>query len=135
MLTLPVLPQSIAEDELLEALQFIHGQRTQGQNVLVHCAQGKSRSSTIVLAYLMALDAQLSPAAALAQVQEKRSVCTPHPRAHAACHQRRFCCAAHTPRPTTHRRMAQPNAGFMAALTALHARGWFAEAKANLLPC
>ncbi|CAG9313684.1 unnamed protein product [Blepharisma stoltei] len=38
---------------LPSALQFIHQHLSAGENVLVHCAAGISRSSSIVIAYLM----------------------------------------------------------------------------------
>jgi dual specificity phosphatase 12 len=44
----------------------------------VHCAMGKSRSATLVCAYLIWKDG-LSPAAALEQVCEGRPVCDPNP--------------------------------------------------------
>jgi len=36
-----------------ESFDFIHEHRSQGKNILVHCAAGVSRSSTIVIGYLM----------------------------------------------------------------------------------
>lgn len=38
---------------LEEACAFIEQHRSQGQNVLVHCFEGKSRSATVVIAYLI----------------------------------------------------------------------------------
>lgn len=64
--------QALDSAELLEALAYIHGHRQQGRSVLVHCAQGKSRSSTIVLAYLLCLNVDLDVASALAAIQAKR---------------------------------------------------------------
>mmetsp|Transcript_3039 Transcript_3039/g.5650 ORF Transcript_3039/g.5650 Transcript_3039/m.5650 type:complete len:231 (-) Transcript_3039:224-916(-) len=43
-------------DQLVEAAVFIHQGLKQGESVLVHCAQGKSRSTTATLAYLMAFE-------------------------------------------------------------------------------
>ncbi|CAG9329035.1 unnamed protein product [Blepharisma stoltei] len=39
---------------LPEALKFISSSLLSGQKVLVHCAAGRSRSATIVIAYIMA---------------------------------------------------------------------------------
>lgn len=41
-------------DTLTEAVLFIEDARKRGGNVVVHCAQGKSRSTTVVVAYMMA---------------------------------------------------------------------------------
>jgi atypical dual specificity phosphatase len=48
-----------------------------GQNCLVHCAWGVSRSTSIVLAYLMA-HRNLTLDASLALAKEKRPVCRPN---------------------------------------------------------
>ena len=53
---------------LLGACRFIHEARRAGDGVLVHCAQGKSRSATVVTAYVAALHA-LPVTEALARVQ------------------------------------------------------------------
>jgi len=39
---------------LKELHDYIHGKRTQGINVLVHCEAGVSRSATVVISYVMA---------------------------------------------------------------------------------
>ena len=39
---------------LEEALRFVHEAVLRDENVLIHCAQGKSRSGTVMIAYLMA---------------------------------------------------------------------------------
>ncbi len=41
--------------QLQDAVKFIHRHRSNGVNVVCHCAQGKSRSGAVVVAYLMAL--------------------------------------------------------------------------------
>ncbi|KAJ4316665.1 hypothetical protein N0V94_005346 [Neodidymelliopsis sp. IMI 364377] len=56
-----------------------HGvDRGDGGGVFVHCAMGKSRSATLVVAYLM-WKYHLTPAAALDQLCEGRPVCDPNP--------------------------------------------------------
>jgi protein-tyrosine phosphatase len=40
--------------DLVRCVEFIHSGISSGGNVLVHCAQGKSRSATAVIAYVMA---------------------------------------------------------------------------------
>ncbi|XP_046849214.1 dual specificity protein phosphatase 1B-like [Xenia sp. Carnegie-2017] len=68
---------SIPVTDVMEAISFIHNGLTKG-NVLVHCAQGKSRSSTVVIAYVMA-SKKLSLNDALKLVQEKRKMAQPNP--------------------------------------------------------
>ncbi|KAK4505678.1 hypothetical protein PRZ48_003643 [Zasmidium cellare] len=57
---------------------FIESALSNGGAVFVHCAMGKSRSATIVIAYLM-YKYHISPTAALAQLNEGRPVCEPNP--------------------------------------------------------
>jgi len=64
-------------DSLREAVMFIENGRAQG-NVAVHCAQGKSRSTTIVVAYLMA-KLKLGADGALKVVKSKRPEAEPNP--------------------------------------------------------
>ena len=64
-------------DTVIHAVEWIHHNRINGDNVLVNCAQGKSRSTTIVICYLMALQ-KLSPNDALAFVKSKRSLAEPN---------------------------------------------------------
>lgn len=45
----------IIKQILPECLKFIHNSRTNRQNVLVHCVAGKSRSATVIIAYLMTI--------------------------------------------------------------------------------
>eukprot|EP00933_Yihiella_yeosuensis_P081178 TRINITY_DN94735_c0_g1_i1.p1 TRINITY_DN94735_c0_g1~~TRINITY_DN94735_c0_g1_i1.p1 ORF type:complete len:335 (-),score=55.24 TRINITY_DN94735_c0_g1_i1:39-1043(-) len=89
------------ETETLEALiRFIDQALRSGASVLVHCAQGKSRSSTAVLAYLLASNSaerdgkMLSVKGALRYVQRAR-------------------------------RMAQPNGNFLQQLESLQSEGLF----------
>jgi predicted protein tyrosine phosphatase len=70
--------QKIEADALAEACRFVHAARSEGKGVLVHCAQGKSRSATVTTAYVAALLA-LPVAAALARVQEGRRMAEPNP--------------------------------------------------------
>jgi dual specificity phosphatase 12 len=61
-----------------ESNAFIHSSLEQGGGVFVHCAMGKSRSATIVCAYLMWKDS-MTPGDALKQVCEGRPICSPNP--------------------------------------------------------
>ena len=111
------LEQELSVDDLTQAVQFIHAARSHGGEgegegegtggTLVHCAQGKSRSTSVVLAYVMARahlrvrggshappEGGLSLASALGYIQERRA-------------------------------MAQPNRNFMAQLEAHAASGAF----------
>lgn len=62
------------------AIAFIHLQRQAGNNVLVNCAQGKSRSSSLVIAYLLVHHSSgLTVESALSYVRSKRSIAEPNP--------------------------------------------------------
>lgn len=61
-----------------EANGFIEKALSGGGGVFVHCAMGKSRSATIVCAWLMRTYG-LSPLKALVQLCEGRPVCSPNP--------------------------------------------------------
>jgi dual specificity phosphatase 12 len=50
----------------------------EGGGVFIHCAMGKSRSATLVCAYLI-WKYNLTPSAALEQLCEGRPVCDPNP--------------------------------------------------------
>ena len=63
---------------LPKAVHFIHACRQAGKTVLVHCAAGISRSSTVVVAYLMAA-AHMDCDEALAFVRGRRRCASPNP--------------------------------------------------------
>jgi len=50
------LPDQSIEELFEEANEFISGSLKEKKNVLMHCAQGASRSASFVLAYLMYMD-------------------------------------------------------------------------------
>ncbi|KAF2142436.1 uncharacterized protein K452DRAFT_326345 [Aplosporella prunicola CBS 121167] len=58
-------------------IRFIQAGLDAGGGVLVHCAMGKSRSATCVMAYLMH-KYRISPAEALSHVRLARSICEPN---------------------------------------------------------
>eukprot|EP01080_Neovahlkampfia_damariscottae_P006556 gene6556-10719_t len=64
-------------DQLIESIVFIDECVSNGENVAVHCAQGKSRSSTVVVAYIM-VEKDLSVNDALKFVKSKRSLAEPN---------------------------------------------------------
>eukprot|EP00730_Choanoeca_flexa_P000196 TRINITY_DN10089_c0_g1_i3.p1 TRINITY_DN10089_c0_g1~~TRINITY_DN10089_c0_g1_i3.p1 ORF type:complete len:220 (+),score=38.14 TRINITY_DN10089_c0_g1_i3:39-698(+) len=68
---------TIPMDELCSIIAAIHTQLTDGANVLVHCAQGKSRSTSVVIAYLMRYR-QMNYNASLALVRSCRPMATPN---------------------------------------------------------
>jgi len=47
------VPEANIKDHFSTAVEFIHEMRCKGESVLVHCNKGRSRSATIVLAYLL----------------------------------------------------------------------------------
>lgn len=56
---------------------FIQQGLDSGGGVLVHCAMGKSRSATVVIAYLMQKHG-ISPSEALSHVRQARPICEPN---------------------------------------------------------
>ncbi len=62
-----------------EVADFIHAQVEQGHNVLVHCAAGISRSTTLVLYYMLKYRGYPSVRAALAKVRVERPDAEPNP--------------------------------------------------------
>eukprot|EP00045_Choanoeca_perplexa_P002279 m.23762 g.23762 ORF g.23762 m.23762 type:complete len:215 (-) comp11425_c0_seq2:418-1062(-) len=65
-------------EDLQRAAEAIHTARCQGHNVLVHCAQGKSRSSSVLLYYCMT-HAKLDYDTALRLIQSFRPMASPNP--------------------------------------------------------
>jgi len=72
-----VVDQEIEWSELLFVLEAIQETIESGHGVLVHCAQGRSRSSTVVLAYLMWKNG-MHYDEALEFVQSRRSMSQPN---------------------------------------------------------
>mmetsp|Transcript_12271 Transcript_12271/g.17070 ORF Transcript_12271/g.17070 Transcript_12271/m.17070 type:complete len:240 (+) Transcript_12271:74-793(+) len=64
-------------DQLMESSRGIHKFLSQGKSVLVHCAQGKSRSSAVTVAYLMARD-KADAKKSLEYLKSKRSMAQPN---------------------------------------------------------
>ncbi|KAH4927970.1 protein-tyrosine-phosphatase [Parastagonospora nodorum] len=71
----------VDDENLLEHFpatnRFIKAGLNGGGGVLVHCAMGKSRSATVVIAYLMQ-EHNISPAEALSHLRQARSICEPN---------------------------------------------------------
>jgi protein-tyrosine phosphatase len=65
-------------DQIEESIRFIHEGLKRGENVVIHCAQGKSRSGTVAIAYLM-IAQNMNYREALKYVQEKRPMVQPNP--------------------------------------------------------
>eukprot|EP01060_Flectonema_neradi_P028706 TRINITY_DN3862_c0_g1_i1.p1 TRINITY_DN3862_c0_g1~~TRINITY_DN3862_c0_g1_i1.p1 ORF type:complete len:225 (+),score=33.23 TRINITY_DN3862_c0_g1_i1:60-734(+) len=68
-------------DGLSDAVRFIHSNILEGNNVLVNCAQGKSRSSSLVVAYLMVAQPNgvgKNLSSALEFVKSKRFIAEPN---------------------------------------------------------
>ncbi|KAI6646895.1 Dual specificity protein phosphatase 22-like isoform X1 [Oopsacas minuta] len=63
---------------LKEAVLFIEEARANSGNVLVHCAQGRSRSSTAVIAYIMCKN-NMKSEEATTFVKKKRMMASPNP--------------------------------------------------------
>ncbi|KAH8730131.1 protein-tyrosine phosphatase-like protein [Phaeosphaeriaceae sp. PMI808] len=71
----------VEDENLLEYFpatnHFIKEGLADGGGVLVHCAMGKSRSATVVIAYLMQ-EHNISPLEALLHLRQARSICEPN---------------------------------------------------------
>jgi protein-tyrosine phosphatase len=69
--------QIIDPPELMEVLERMKVTLRSGRSVLVHCAQGRSRSSTVVIAYLVATSG-MPVDEALRFVQARRDMAQPN---------------------------------------------------------
>ncbi|KAF2100675.1 phosphatases II [Rhizodiscina lignyota] len=72
----------VEDENLLEHFpatnRFIQDGLDGGGGVFVHCAMGKSRSATIILAYLLSTHPHMDPDSALALLRESRPLCEPN---------------------------------------------------------
>jgi len=59
------------KDELWDLCQLIESRTSEGKKVLVHCQQGASRSATLIIAYGMYLNQDISATEAYAMAQSK----------------------------------------------------------------
>ncbi|XP_019365525.1 PREDICTED: dual specificity protein phosphatase 15 isoform X1 [Gavialis gangeticus] len=75
---LPDAPEANIKKHFKECISFIHHCRLRGGNCLVHCLAGISRSTTIVIAYVMAVTG-LSWQEVLDAVKAVRPVANPNP--------------------------------------------------------
>jgi protein-tyrosine phosphatase len=66
-------------DQLIEAIKCVHRARLASKNVVIHCAQGKSRSGAVAIAYIMSINPTMNFESALAFVQSKRAIVEPNP--------------------------------------------------------
>jgi hypothetical protein len=72
------LAAAMTAEELLAEASWVAEHLRAGQRVLVHCAAGINRSSTVCCAALMLLE-DLSPEEALTRVRERHPLATPDP--------------------------------------------------------
>ncbi|XP_008942728.1 PREDICTED: dual specificity protein phosphatase 15-like, partial [Merops nubicus] len=75
---LPDTPEANIKRHFKECISFIHQCRLHGGNCLVHCLAGISRSTTVVVAYVMAVT-ELSFQEVLEAVRAVRPVANPNP--------------------------------------------------------
>eukprot|EP01017_Pseudomicrothorax_dubius_P026315 TRINITY_DN2926_c0_g1_i6.p1 TRINITY_DN2926_c0_g1~~TRINITY_DN2926_c0_g1_i6.p1 ORF type:complete len:110 (+),score=16.36 TRINITY_DN2926_c0_g1_i6:398-727(+) len=71
------IPSQDLKSKFNESIEFINLARSRGENVLVHCYAGISRSATIVIAYLLR-EYKYRLEEALAYVVAKRSIVKPN---------------------------------------------------------
>ena len=70
--------QVLAKEDLSGLVAHMHVNRLEGRGVLVHCVMGRSRSSALVVAYLLALQKDKNPDECLKQLQACREVAMPN---------------------------------------------------------
>ncbi|KFP89755.1 Dual specificity protein phosphatase 15, partial [Apaloderma vittatum] len=75
---LPDTPEANIKRHFKECITFIHQCRLRGGNCLVHCLAGISRSTTVVVAYVMAVT-ELSSQEVLEAIRTVRPVANPNP--------------------------------------------------------
>ncbi|KAM6319423.1 dual specificity protein phosphatase 15 [Podargus strigoides] len=75
---LPDTPEANIKRHFKECISFIHQCRLHGGNCLVHCLAGISRSTTVVVAYVMAVT-ELSCQEVLEAIRTVRPVANPNP--------------------------------------------------------
>mmetsp|Transcript_68660 Transcript_68660/g.119264 ORF Transcript_68660/g.119264 Transcript_68660/m.119264 type:complete len:212 (-) Transcript_68660:71-706(-) len=68
---------TFSADDIEKATEAIKSMLESGKSVLVHCAQGRSRSGSVVVSYVSRSEG-LSVDDALLRVQEKRVMCQPN---------------------------------------------------------
>jgi protein-tyrosine phosphatase len=68
----------ITDESLRECVLFIDTGLKSGGSVLVHCAQGKSRSSTAVVAYVMVKEL-MTLSESMSLVKDKHKMAEPNP--------------------------------------------------------
>lgn len=68
---------NFTKEEIDEAVEAIGQTVNGGKSVLVHCAQGRSRSGAVVVAFVSRRE-QIDIDEALSQVQQKRVMCQPN---------------------------------------------------------
>ncbi|XP_074868012.1 dual specificity protein phosphatase 15 [Carettochelys insculpta] len=78
LIPLPDTPEANIKKHFKECISFIHYCRLHGGNCLVHCLAGISRSTTIVIAYVMAVT-ELSWQEVLQAVRAVRPIANPNP--------------------------------------------------------
>ena len=103
---------NIPLDDVLTALSWMREQVAIGRMVLVNCAQGKSRSGTMAVAYVMA-KLKLSVPEALARVRAARPLVEPNPT---------FLKALQAFAPDLHQQCMHAAPGVSSALHALFAK-------------
>jgi protein-tyrosine phosphatase len=72
------MEQKLSSDDIRKAILYIEQARIQGGSVFVHCAQGKSRSSTVVVSYLKAREPATPLLEHIERMQQRRAMASPN---------------------------------------------------------